>query len=145
MNIKVRSFKLEIQLCKSINIHYSLTTAASTQSSNWCPIQPALNHDSLTTDAGCPFCHSSGHSVHLPNRPAAVTPTTQPAPAQYTPLAPGAVNAQLHASVLARGTGMTAATMYRNQATDRGASQPKSPSTLLIHCQSCVSKVLSRK
>jgi hypothetical protein len=63
-------------------------------------------------------------------------PTTQPAPAQYTPLAPGAVNAQLRASVLARGSGITTATTYRNQAITRaqiGApASPKVPAPFLF-------------
>ena len=110
--------------------------AASSQPLNWCPVQPALNHDSLATDAGCPFCHSSGNSVQLPTRPATVTPATQEAPAQYTPVAPGAVNAQLRASVLARGTGVSAATTYRNQAMKRAQievpSSPKIPAPFLF-------------
>ena len=104
--------------------------ATSIQSQNWCSIQPTLNHDLLITGTECPFCHSSGQTAHWPNTATAVIPATQPtqpavipttqpmqpASAQYTPLAPGAVNAQLRASLLARGTGVAAATKYRSQA-----------------------------
>jgi hypothetical protein len=62
-----------------------------------------------------------------------VTPT---APPQYTPLAPGAVNAQLRATALARKTSMTAANAYRGQAIARATAEtsasPKVPTPFLF-------------
>ena len=93
---------------------------------NFCTVQPALDHDKLAPEARCPFCHCKEPPTQLALRAAEATPT---APSQYTPLGPGAVNAQLRAT---RGATVTAASTYRSQAITRAAveapSTPKVPS-----------------
>jgi hypothetical protein len=99
----------------------------------FCPAQPALDHDKLAPGAQCPFCYYTGPPVHLALRPTEVTPT---APSQYTPLTPGAVNAQLRATALARKTSVTPANAYRGQAIARATAEtsasPKVPTPFLF-------------
>jgi len=82
---------------------------------DYCALQPALNHYLLPPGQECPFCRYGPIATPENPSPAPVTLSTPP-DSQYVPLVRGAVNAQLRANALARGTTVTAASAYRSQA-----------------------------
>jgi hypothetical protein len=88
--------------------------ASTSYPPDYCVLQPALDHYLLPPGQECPFCRCGPIRTPENPSPAPVTLSTPP-DSQYVPLVRGAVNAQLRANALARGTTVTAASAYRSQ------------------------------
>ena len=89
--------------------------ATTSHPTDYCALQPALDHYLLPPGQECFFCRCG--PIATPGNPSpAPAALSTPPDSQYIPLVRGAVNAQLRANALARSTTVTAASAYRSQA-----------------------------
>jgi hypothetical protein len=102
--------------------------AGTSHPPDYCALQPALDHHLLPSGQECPFCRCGPIATPENPSPAPATLST-PQDSQYIPLVRGAVNAQLRANALARGTTVTAASAYRSQAIakSKAVTMPATP------------------